>query len=204
MNDAAPTETRKSRFLSAAPRLAETLKLDQLTAAAICDATKLPEREFVDEFGSVEGYVADLHRKFLDGLLARMIRETGELKPGIERILRASFAQLDGCLEQRPVRAWFTDARRKLPRVVEEIHQRNRATAMMISIELAELGCREPMIIARFYTTMMVEAAQMEADAGERVAEVRQALRDFLLSWVLSRRSVSLQTPAGSPQPVSG
>ncbi|HZP11239.1 MAG TPA: hypothetical protein VFB36_02325 [Nevskiaceae bacterium] len=204
MNDAAPTETRKARFLAAASTLAETLKLDQLSVAAVCDEARLTAPEFIEEFGSVEGYVGELHRKFLDGLLARMIRETGELKPGIERILRASFAQLDGCLEQRAQRAWFADARRKLPRVMEEIHQRNRATAMMISIELAELGCREPMIVARFYTTMMVEAAQMEADAGAAVPEVRQALRDFLIAWVLSRRSVSPQMPSGSPLPVSG
>jgi hypothetical protein len=207
MNDAAPTETRRARFLSVAPALAESLKLDQLSKPAICAAAALPEAEFVEEFGNVEGYVAELHKKFLDGLLARMIRDTGELKPGIERILKASFAQLDGCLEQRALRAWFAEARRKLPRVAEDIHQRNRGTSMMISIELGTLGCAEPMIVARFYTQLMLEAAQMEADAGALVPEVRQALRDFLLMWVLSRRPVgpvSPKTPSGSLRPVSG
>ena len=203
MNDAAPTETRKARFLSVAPTLAETLKLDQLTPAAISAFARLSEAEFAVEFGNVEGYVAELHRKFLDGLLERMLNDTGELKPGIERVLKASFAQLNACLEQRSVRAWFAEARRKMPRIAEEMHQRNRGTSMMISMELATLGCADPMIVARFYTTMMVEAAQMEADAGRLVAEVRQALRDFLVTWVL-RRPVSPQIPSGSPQPVSG
>jgi hypothetical protein len=203
MNDAAPIETRKARLLRVAPALAESLKLEQLTPAAIGAAADLSGSDFVAEFGDVESYVAELHRHFLDGLLARMLRETGELKPGIERILRASTAQLNACQEQRALRGWFAEARRKMPRIAEDIHQRNRGTAMMISIELSALGCAEPMIIARFYSTMMLEAAQMEADAGHAVAEVRQALRDFLLTWVL-RRPVSPRTPAESPQPVSG
>jgi TetR/AcrR family transcriptional repressor of nem operon len=187
MNDYVQVETRKGRFLSAASGLADQLKLDQLTPAAIAAAANLGEHEFAEEFGTVSDYVAELHRRFLDGLLARMIQAAGDLKPGIERILRSSISQLDACLEQRALRAWFSDARRRIPRVAEELHQRNRGTAMMISIELSELGCHEPMIIARFYTTMMLEAAQMEADAGRAVAEVRQALRDFLLTWILAR-----------------
>jgi hypothetical protein len=203
MNAAAPTETRKSRFLSVAPTLAETLKLEQLTPAAVCAFARVQEAEFAEEFGTVEGYVAELHRQFLDGLLERMLRETAELKPGIERVLKASLAQLNACLEQRALRAWFAEARRRMPRIAEELHQRNRGTSMMISMELATLGCADPMIVARFYTSMMLEAAQMEADAGRLVPEVRQALRDFLVTWVL-RRPVSPQTLSGSPQPVSG
>ncbi len=191
MDDAAVIETRKARLLSAAPALAESVKLDQLTATGICAAAKLPERDFAAEFDSVESYVAELHRKFLDGLLARMIRETGDLKPGIERILKASFAQLNGCLEQRQLRAWFADARRKMPRIAEDIHQRNRGTSMMISIELGTLGCRRPMIIARLYCQMMLEAAQMEADAGGAIPELRQALRDVLTMWLPARSPVA-------------
>src|SRR5215831_8199663 len=119
MNDAVPNESRKARFLSVAPVLADAFKLDQLTPAAICDAAQAAERDFVEEFGTVEGYIAELHKKFLDSLLARMIRDTGDMKPGIERVLRASLAQLDACMEQKTLRAWFAEARRKMPRIAE-------------------------------------------------------------------------------------
>jgi hypothetical protein len=184
MNDFVPVETRRGRFLSVAPALAEQLKLDQLTPAAICAAAKLREEEFFEEFGSVGDYVAELHRKFLNGLLARMVQEVGDLPPGIDRIMRSSATQLDACLEQRALRSWFAEARRKVPRVAEEIHQRNRGTAMMISIELTAMRCKRPMIIARLYCAMMLEAAQMEADAGGPIPELRQGLKDLLTLWL--------------------
>ena len=187
IHEAPPRENRKQRFLDIAPALAEQVKLDQLTPAAICAAAKLAEPEFIEEFRTIEAYVAEAHRKFLDRLLGRMVHESNDLPPGIERILRSSFAQLNGCLEQRALRGWFAEARRRFPRVAEEIHQRNRGTSMMISIELTALGCRRPMIIARLYCVMMLEAAQMEADAGGPVPELRQALRDFLAMWIPAR-----------------
>jgi TetR/AcrR family transcriptional repressor of nem operon len=187
MNDFAPVETRRHRFLSVAPQLAAELKLDELTPRAIAAAAKLPEADFADEFGDVGAYVSELHRKFMDGLLAHMIEEADPLPPGIDRIMRSSAAQLNACLQQRPLRAWFADARRKVPRVAEEIHVRNRGTAMMISIELKTLGCKRPMIIARLYGAMMLEAAQMEADAGGAIPEMRQALKDFLEMWIPAR-----------------
>jgi len=184
MNDFVPVETRRGRFLSIASQLSEQIRFDQLTPAAIAAAAKLPERDFIEEFGSVDEYLVQAHKKFLDGLLARMIQESGNLAPGIDRIMRSSLAQLNACLEQRSLRAWFAEARRKVPRVAEDLHVRNRGTAMMISIELKTLGCKRPMIIARLYGQMMLEAAQMEADAGGPIPELRQALRDFLEMWI--------------------
>jgi len=187
MNDFAAVETRRGRFLSVAPSLAERCKLDDLTPALIAAEAKLPERDFADEFGTIPDYVAELHRKFLNGLLARMVHDVGDLPPSIERIMKSSEAQLNACLEQRALRAWLAEARRKMPRIAEEIHQRNRGTSMMISIELATLRCKRPMIIARLYCAMMLEAAQMEADAGGPIPEMRQGLRDFLAMLVPQR-----------------
>ncbi len=184
MNDFTPVETRRGRLLSVAPTLAEKLRLEELSASAIAAAARLSESDFTQEFASIGDYLAEAHKKFLDGMLGRMIHEAGSLPPGIERIMRSSLAQLNGCLEQRALRGWFAEARRKVPRVAEELHVRNRGTAMMISIELKALHCRRPMIIARLYCAMMLEAAQMEADAGGAIPELRQALKDFLAMWI--------------------
>ena len=184
MNDAVTMETCRARFLTVAPALAGKTKLAQLTPALIAGAARLSEQEFNAEFAGVADYVAVLHTQFLNSLLARMVQESGDLPPGIDRILCSSYAQLNACLEQGTLRAWFAEARRKIPRVAEELHIRNRGTSMMISIELSTLGCKRPMIIARLYCVMMLESAQMEADAGGPVPEVRQALRDMLTMWL--------------------
>jgi len=177
-------ESPRKQALRAAWRLAELFKLEQLTPEIIAESAGLGVEAFIAEFGSVAQFLDEAHTLYLDDILARIVREASQMPPSLDRILRASTAQLDYCLEQHAFRNLIADARRRVPLVAESLHKRNRGTSLMISIELKALGCKSPMVIARCYCQMVLEAAQIEADAGAVVAEARQALRDFLAMWV--------------------
>lgn len=181
----AEMQSRRELLLAAAPRLAELLKLEQLTPAIIAEAASVSEADFTAEFGTLGDYMAVVHHNYLEMILARLIRETGQMPPSLDRILRASLLQLDICLEVRALRSLIMDARRQIPRVAEDLYQRNRGTSLMISLELKKLGCKHPMVIARYWCQMVLEAAEIEADAGGKVPEARQALSDFLDLWCL-------------------
>jgi TetR/AcrR family transcriptional repressor of nem operon len=177
--------TTRSRLLAAAPKLAAKLHLAQLTPEVIAKGARLSAADFMVEFsGGVDEYLDELNQQFLESILSRIVAQAGSLPPGLERMARASSTQLDICLEDRSLRSLLVEARRLVPRVAEAMHRRNQVTAMMISLELKKLGCPQPLVIARLYCMMVLEAAQIEADAGAAVPEVRKALADFLGSWV--------------------
>lgn len=182
----AAMESRRNRLLDAAPRLAELFTLDQLKPDIVAEAASLTEADFNAEFASVGHYLGEVHTRFMEFIRARLLREAGDLKPGLERILRAAGVQLDICLEQRALRNWLAEARRKIALVANDLHMRNRAYSMMISLELSNIGCKQSMsmVVARLFCQMILEAAQIEADAGAKMPEVRQALHDFLAMWL--------------------
>lgn len=181
----AATKSRRDRLLAAASRLAELLKLEQLTPEIVAEAASVSEADFIAEFGTVGDYMAIVHHDFMEMILNRLIQETGQMRPGFERILRASLLQLDICLEVRALRSLIVHARRQIPRVAEDLRKRNHATSLMISLELKQLGCRQPLVIGRYWCQMVLEAAEIEAEAGGIVPEARQVLRDFLDLWSL-------------------
>ncbi len=184
MSATASKGSRRSRLLAAATPLAERHALAELTPAVVAEAAGLTLADFAAEFETVGDYLAEVHHQYLEGILTRIVAEAGGMPPSLERILLASTIQLDICLEQHALRNLIAEARRGVPRVAEDLHKRNRGTALMISIELKSIGCRQPMITARLYCMMVLEAAQIESDAGVKVPEVREALRAFLATWV--------------------
>jgi AcrR family transcriptional regulator len=174
------SEPRRLRLLTAATELAEKHRLDQLTIDAIAAGAGLTKTDFLAEFDSVDAYLVELHNQFMEHILSSIVKDAGKLPPSLERMGRASAIQLDICLEQRALRGLLAEARRMVPSVADVFHRRNQVTAVMISIELKSLGCTRAAMFGRFYCMMVLEAAQIEADAGKLVAEARSALADFL------------------------
>lgn len=174
------SETRRSRLLAAAAALAGRLRLDQLTVDAVAAGAGLTKTDFLAEFDGIDTYLVELHHQFMEHILASIVKDAGKLPPSLERMGRASSVQLDICLEQRALRGLLAEARRMVPRVADVFHRRNQVTAVMISIELKSLGCSQATMFGRFYCMMVLEAAQIEADAGKMVPEARAALADFL------------------------
>ena len=174
------SETHRSRLLAAASVLANELRLDQLTIDAIAAHAGLSHADFLKEFDSLDAYLVELHQQFMEHILASIVKDAGPLPPSLERMGRASSVQLDICLEQRALRGLLSEARRMVPSVADVFHRRNQVTAVMIGIELKALGCKQPTLFGRFYCMMVLEAAQIEADACKMVPEARRALADFL------------------------
>lgn len=173
--------THRAQLLAAAPELAMHYKLEQLDAAVIASAAQLDPDQFHASFGSVDEYLLEMHQQFMNDILARILAGAGSLPPGLDRILRSTFIQLDYCLEHRALRALVAQARRLCPRVAEVFHKRNQTTAMMIGMELKNLGYREPINLGRYYCMLVLEAAQIESDAAAAVPEARALLEDFLV-----------------------
>ncbi len=180
-------ENPRKQILRAAWRLAELFKLEQLTPEIVAESAGISVEAFTAEFGSVAQFLDEAHTLYLDDILARIVKEAGQMPPGVDRILRASLVQLDYCLEVRAFRNLIAEARRRVPQVAESLYRRNRGTSLMISIELKALDCKNPMVIARYYCLMVLEAAQIESEAGAAVPEARQALRDFLAMWIAAK-----------------
>lgn len=166
--------------LAVAAQLAETLRLDQLTPASIAAQCGLTPDEFLAAFPSVDDYLVEVHQQFMARLLETIVADAGALPPSLQRIVRASLVQLDYCLQHRALRNLLAEARRLVPKLAQIFHKRNQTTAMMIAMELKNLGCAQSIDVGRLYCMMVLEAAQIESDAGAAVPEMRQLLADFL------------------------
>lgn len=177
----------QQRLLDLAPQLAQSVPFDQLTPSTIAAAANLDERTFLEAFDSVDAYLLELNERFQDSILERLVASSNGMKPGLQRIRHATETQLDICLEHRDLRSLLVNARRLVPRVAAALHKRNQTTAIMISIELKSLGCLHSKPIARLYCMMVLEAAQIEGEAGEVMPEVREALAEFLVRWLPAR-----------------
>lgn len=177
----------RQRLLEVAPQLARNVAFEQLTPAVIAAQAGLDERAFMDVFDSVDAYLLELNEQFQDTILQRLVASSSGMKPGLQRMRHASETQLDICLEHRDLRSLLVQARRLVPRVAAALHKRNQTTAIMISIELKSLGCQHSKPIGRLYCMMVLEAAQIEGEAGSALPEVREALAEFLARWVPAR-----------------
>lgn len=175
-----PQHGPRERLLAAAAPLAERHALDQITPLLVAQTAGLTETDFTQHFKNIGNYFEAVNTAFLDAILARLISEVGSMPLSLERILKASLVQLDYCLDHRALRGLIATARRQIPKVAESQHQRNKATAVLIAIDLKSLGCTEPTVMGRYYCMLVLEAAQIEADAGGPVPRARETLRKFL------------------------
>lgn len=174
------TAPTSSRLLAAGAALAARYGFEQLTPDIVADTTGLTREQFAAQFGTLDIYLTELNQQFQDHILDEMVREAGQLPPGLPRMCRATEVQLDVCLRHRPLRNLLVDARRLLPGVAAAFHRRNQTTAMMIGIELKSLGCPNSTMIGRLYCLMVLEAAQIECEPGAPNPALRQTLADFL------------------------
>lgn len=175
-------DSGSSRLMVAGAALGEKYQLQELSPEVIADCTGLTREQFHAQFGAVDVYLEQVHQQFMERLLQTLVVSAGSLPRGLDRLGRASIAQLDFCLKHRALRGLLADARRLVPRVAAAFHKRSHTTALMIGIELKSLGCQHPQVIARLYCMMVLEAAQIEADAGAPVPAARRALQEFLES----------------------
>jgi len=188
------------RLLAAGAALAARYGFEQLTPDNVADTTGLTREQFAAQFGSLDVYFTELNRQFLDHILDRLVQAASQTPPGLPRMQRATELQLDICLEHRALRLLLSEARRRLPGMAQYFHKRNQTTAMMVGIELKSLACPNSHAIGRVYCQMVLEAAQLECEAGAPNPGLRRRLSEFLaaaLSAPPLPKAADVPAPAG-------
>lgn len=174
--DGAPT---RERLLEAGLRLAHAGALSSLRVDEVVDAAGVAKGTFYVHFRTREDFLVALHSRFHDGLAAHIDAAVAGQARGMRRLLRGSLAYLDGCCEQRGIKAMLLGARAE-PAIQDAVTAQNERFAALGVDEFKAAGWPAPTAAARLWVGMVAEAAIAEADAGKKLPALRQALRRFL------------------------
>jgi TetR/AcrR family transcriptional regulator, transcriptional repressor for nem operon len=168
----------RERLLEAGLRLAHAGALSSLRVDEIVDAAGVGKGTFYVHFATREDFLVALHGRFHDQLAERIDRAIAGLAPGMPRLLRATTAYLDGCCEQRAIKAMLLGARAD-PAIQQAVSSQNARFAGLAAEEFATAGWPAPQQAARLWIGMAAEAAIAESEAGRKMPLLRQALARF-------------------------
>lgn len=168
----------RERLLEAGLRLAHVGALSALRVDEIVGAAGVGKGTFYVHFATREDFLVALHRRFHDQLAERIDRAIAGLAPGMARLLRGTTAYLDGCCEQRAIKAMLLGARAE-PAIQQAVTAQNARFATLATEEFAAAGWPAPQQAARLWVGMAAEAAIAESEAGRKQPLLRQALARF-------------------------
>lgn len=168
----------RERLLEAGLKLAHAGALSALRVDDIVDGAGVGKGTFYVHFASREDFLVALHRRFHDQLAQRIERAIAGLAPGLPRLLRGTSAYLDGCCEQRAIKAMLLGARAE-PAILQAVTAQNARFAALVAEEFAAAGWPAAPQAARLWVGMSAEAAIAESEAGRKLPLLRQALARF-------------------------
>lgn len=178
MRQAAAARTRAA-LIDAGFRLAERTGLAGLSVNLVVEDAQVAKGTFFHHFGDRAGYLVALHRDFHDRIAADILRSTGGLPPGAQRLIVGANTYLDACLRERGVRALLLEARAERA-ILDEVSTRNAAVAALIKPDFQAMDWPHPLPSARLWIGLTVEAALLELERSRRQPTVRAALARFL------------------------
>jgi TetR/AcrR family transcriptional regulator, transcriptional repressor for nem operon len=168
-------------LIDAGLRLAERMGLTNMSVNLIVGEAGVAKGTFFHPFTDRAGFLLALHREFHDRLFAEINEAIRDLTPGRDRLVRAAYAYLDGCLRDRGVRALLLEARAE-PLIGQAVLDRNEQVSHLIRPDFAAMGWPHPAESGRLWTGLVVEAALVELQTGGRQTAVREALTQFLMA----------------------
>jgi len=168
-------------LLQAGQRLAEQNGLGNMSVDAVVAEANVAKGTFYNHFQDRTAYLVALHAQFHDRLKDFILAATADLDPGAERLRKGSLAYLDGCLQEKAVKALLLEAR-SIPAIAEQVRLRNADFTRIARLDFEALGWSRPAESARLFVVMTAEAALMELEAGHASSVVREALFRFLES----------------------
>jgi TetR/AcrR family transcriptional repressor of nem operon len=174
--DGGPT---RERLLEAGLRLAQTGALSALRVDDVVQAAGVAKGTFYVHFRTREDFLVALHRDFHDGLAAHIQHAIAGQVTGARRLLRGSLAYLDGCCEQRAIKAMLLGARAE-PAIQQAVMAQNARFSALAEQEFRAAGWPAPQHAARLWVGTVAEGAIAEAEAGRKLPPLRQALGRFL------------------------
>ncbi len=172
------TATRE-RLLEAGLHLTQAAALSSLRVDEVVDAAGVAKGTFYVHFRTREDFLVALHSRFHDGLAVHIDAAVAGQARGMRRLLRGSLAYLDGCSEQRGIKAMLLGARAE-PAIQQAVTAQNARFALLAAEEFRAADWPAPQQAARLWVGMVAEAAIAEADAGRKLPPLRQALGRFL------------------------
>jgi len=169
----------RERLLDAGLRLAQAAALSSLRVDEVVDAAGVAKGTFYVHFNTRENFLVALHGRFHDGLAQHIDAAVAGQARGMRRLLRGSLAYLDGCCEQRGIKAMLLGARAE-PAIQQAVTAQNARFAVLAAEEFRAAEWPAPQQAARLWVGMVAEAAIAEADAGKKLPALRQTLGRFL------------------------
>jgi AcrR family transcriptional regulator len=134
---------------------------------------------FFHHFKDRTSFLVFLHDSFHQRVAAEIEQAVKDMPHGAPRIWKGSLAYLDFCFREKGVRALLFEARTEAD-VWRRIKKRNLAFVSMLEPDLRAAGAHDPEISARFWLSLLVEAALMESDAGAVLPPARSKLSEVL------------------------
>jgi TetR/AcrR family transcriptional regulator, transcriptional repressor for nem operon len=183
---ATPTGRRKEAMartrealIDAGLRLAERTGLTGMSVDLIVENAGVAKGTFFHHFGDRASYLIALHREFHERLATQMQAAIVGVPPGRRRLIIGTNTCLDGCLNDRGVRALLLEARAE-PAITDEISRRNHTVAELCRSDFAALQLAHPYESAQLWVGMVAEAALIEHQAATALPAIRKSLQQFL------------------------
>lgn len=172
-------DAKRDAILSAGISLAHEHGLGQVSVNRVVATAGVAKGTFFHHFGDRAGFLVQLHRRFHDRLAAEIDAAIRDLRPGRDRLIRATTAYLDGCRRDRGTRALLVEARAE-PAVVAEIARRNAQVTALAAADFAALDRRDAEAAAQLWVVMAAEVAVAESSRDAVIEPLRDALAGFL------------------------
>jgi len=168
----------RQALVDAGFELATDTSLNAITVDAIVRKAGVAKGTFYVHFPDRAAFLVALHAQFHDRLRDAVLQVMKTLPPGAERLQAGIEAYLNGCLQERAVKAILLEARCEAP-IANEIQRRNAEFAAFAQADLGQLGWSNTETSARLFVALVAEAALIELETGQNEA-VRQTLWRFV------------------------
>jgi TetR/AcrR family transcriptional regulator, transcriptional repressor for nem operon len=170
----------RQRLLEAGDRLLLTgARLEAFSANRLALLAGVEAEDFSDCYGGWDDYLAALFGFLLDEVRDITVEATAHMNPGIPRMWRGIEAYLDARLD-RPV---IHELSRRLQGHAEALRlSRGRSAAFVriFATEFRSAGWQDAEACGHLMTALVSETVQAEYEAGRRLPEYRNTLRNFL------------------------
>lgn len=167
----APRHPTSDRLLDAGLELGDDVGIANVSVGDITRRAGVAKGTFYVHFADRSAFLAELHGRFLDQLVAAIAEACGQQPPGVERLHTGTEAYLDSCFASSGVKAVLFELRSE-PSVQIETGRRMRDLAALVAADLGRPDGPE----GRLYAAMAQEVALMELEGGAVEPEARASL----------------------------
>jgi AcrR family transcriptional regulator len=171
-------DAKRKALTDAGLAVADESGLTQVSVNQVVAAAGVAKGSFFHHFGDRAAFLVELHRSFHDRLAALVTAAIENLPPGRDRLLAGTLAYLDGCRQDKGIRALLVEARAE-PALPAEVARRNEQFTDLAAPDFAAMGRSRPVQAARLWVVMAAEVAVAESAAGTPLPELRAALTDY-------------------------